>query len=42
MKCTNTYSPPSGSNFFIGKGVELKNDDSRTLLIRQFHIRSET
>ena len=27
MKCTNTYSPPSGSDFFIGKGVELKNDD---------------
>ncbi|MDB4779921.1 DUF5011 domain-containing protein [Akkermansiaceae bacterium] len=26
MKCTNTYSPPEGSNFFIGKAVELKTD----------------
>jgi uncharacterized repeat protein (TIGR02543 family) len=24
MKCTNTYSPPLGSDFFIGKAVELK------------------
>ena len=27
MKCTNTYSPPSGGDFFIGKDLELKNDD---------------
>ena len=27
MKCTNTYSPPSGDDFFIGKDLELKNDD---------------
>jgi hypothetical protein len=26
MKCTNTYSPPTGSDFFIGKAVELKTD----------------
>ncbi|MDB4520472.1 pre-peptidase C-terminal domain-containing protein, partial [Akkermansiaceae bacterium] len=25
MKCTNTYSPPTGSDFFIGKALELKD-----------------